>query len=317
MEFKTLGNTKEKVPVFGIGTWKIGVNPEEEKEALYIAIKKGIKFIDTAEMYYTEQLVGEVLKDHDDVFLATKVSPHHFLHDDLIEACKRSLYNLQIKQIDLYQLHWPNHSIPIKEPMSAMEELVDDGKIRHIGVSNFNVSELKDAIASMKRHEIVSNQVEYSILVRDPENELLDFCKANKITIIAYSPLARGALFAPKYQNLLNLLSEMGQKHNKTAVQVALNWLISKDNVVAIPKSGKKDHILEIVGAQGWHLTNKEMEELNSLVDRKGSLAGIFTSAIKSTGIWSSAMSRIRLSALSKIDKKDHSKRKTTKSSKK
>ncbi len=312
MRLKELGNTKEKIPEIGIGTWKMGPNPEQEKLAIKAALKTGMRFIDTAEMYGSEWIVGDAIKGEKDIFIATKVSPNHFRHNDLINSCNNSLAELKIKQIDLYQLHWPNHSIPIQETMRAMEELVDLGKIRHIGVSNFTVSEFKAAQESMKRYEIVSNQVEYSILVRDIENELLDFCNRNKITLIAYSPFARGALFEPKNVNTLQLLERIGKSHSKTVPQVALNWLIAKRSVVAIPKASDRAHVLENAGASGWKLTKKEERELDSLNERKRPLAGFFAPVIKSSGIWVSAADSIF-----KKKGKHHPNNSTTRSSKK
>ena len=144
---KYLGNTKEKIPEVGIGTWKLGVNPEKEINALRAGIDAGMRFIDTAEMYGTEWVVARAIKNEEEVFLATKVSPSHFSYNDVIKACDRSLKSLGARQIGLYQLHWPNHSVPIRETMRAMEALVDAGKIRHIGVSNFTVKEFQEAQA--------------------------------------------------------------------------------------------------------------------------------------------------------------------------
>ena len=181
----------------GAGTWKLGEDPTKEINAIRAGLDAGMRFIDTAEMYGTEWVVAGAIKDRKDVFVATKVSPSHFSHNDVIKACDRSLNSLGVRQIDLYQLHWPNRSVPIRETMRAMEALVDAGKIRHIGVSNFTIKEFQKAQDSMARYEIVSNQVEYSILV-DLEPGLLDFCNKEVITIIAYSPLAKGMIFNPK-----------------------------------------------------------------------------------------------------------------------
>lgn len=311
MEYKTLNKTGEKISVLGIGTWKMGENPEQEEKAIRTALDNGMRFIDTAEMYGSEWIVGNAIKKEKEIFLATKVSPNHFRHDELINSCNASLKSLGVKQIDLYQLHWPNHSVPIAETMHAMEELVDEGKIRHIGVSNFDVKELQAAQESMKKYEIVSNQVEYSILVRDIVNDgTLDYCAKNKITIIAYSPLARGAIFTPKYSSMLEKLEQIGRLHKKSPTQVALNWLISQKEVVAIPKASDSSHVLENAGASGWKLSQKETDEINSASERKGSLAGVFSPVIKRSGIWAGAASVFN-------KRKDHSKRKTTKSSKK
>ncbi len=312
MNYKELNDTGEKIPEIGIGTWKMGAKPEKEKETLRKAIKEGIQFIDTAEMYATEWIVGDVIKDQKKVFIATKVSPSHFSYKDVISACNASLRNLGVKQIDLYQLHWPNHRMPIKETMRAMEELADSGKIKYIGVSNFSVNELIDAQNAMGRYEIVSNQVEYSVLFRDIEKELLDFCNTNKITVIAYSPLGTGALYSQKYAKAFQKLAEIGKPHKKTATQVALNWLISKPNVVAIPKTGDTEHMLEILGSSGWRLTKSEQGEIDAIEQRKPSLAGIFYPVLKQTSWWANAMQ-----SFNEKRSKAHQKRSTTRSSKK
>ncbi len=311
MEFKYLNRTKERLPEIGIGTWKMGMDPEREKAALRKAVELGMPFIDTAEMYGTEHIVADAIRGLGRVFVATKVSPNHFSHEQMLESCNRSLKNLGLRQIDLYQLHWPNHRIPIKETMRAMEELADSGKIRHIGVSNFTVDELVEAQEAMDRYEIVSNQVEYSVLFRDIERELLDFCTESKITVIAYSPLGTGALYSKKYSKALAALEAIGKSHRKTATQVALNWLISKKNVVAIPKASSKEHVLEIAGASGWKLTKAEHREIDSIKERKPSLGGFIYPILKHTSWWAGAMQSFNEKRAS------NQKRSTTRSSKK
>ncbi|EQD59762.1 Aldo/keto reductase, partial [mine drainage metagenome] len=195
MLYSEFGRTGEKVSSIGIGTWKLGKDPRAETEAIKYAISNGVNFIDTAEMYGTEGLVGTAIKgvDRDSLFIATKVSPHNFHYADVIKSCNASLSKLGTSYVDLYQLHWPNHSVPISETMSAMEKLVDEGKVRHIGVSNFSIREMQDAQASMKKYDISSNQVEYSVFVRTIEDEgIPEYCSKNRMAVIAYSPLARG-----------------------------------------------------------------------------------------------------------------------------
>lgn len=288
--YKEFNDTGEKIPELGIGTWKMGKDPEKEEGSLRTALELGMRFVDTAEMYATEWIVGNTIKEREKVFIATKVSPSNFSYDDVIEACNRSLTNLRIEQIDLYQLHWPNHRIPIKETMRAMEELVDTGKIRYIGVSNFTVKELIEAQNAMEKYEIASNQVEYSVLVREAEKDLLGFCTDNKITIIAYSPLGAGALYDPKYSKMYRELGAIGKLHNKSATQVALNWLISKANVVAIPKASSREHVTELAGSSGWKLTRSETEEIESMNERKWPIAGILHPILKNTSWWAKAM---------------------------
>ncbi len=271
---KPLGKTGESIPEIGLGTWKMGGSPESERKAIGKAIELGMGFIDTAEMYGNEAMVGSALKSQKDFFLATKVSPHHFKYDDLIRACKQSLAKLGVKAIDLYQLHWPSGTVPMAETMSAMEHLVDQGLIRHIGISNFSVEETKAAQEAMKRYEITSNQVEYSLLVRDMEEDgVAEYCAANKITIIAYSPVARGAIFDRGQAELSEAFSAIGKRHNKNPAQIALNWVITHDNVVAIPKSSSPEHVAENAGASGWKMSNEEMRVLEEAAVGKRSMA--------------------------------------------
>jgi hypothetical protein len=291
MIYKKLGNTGERIPAIGLGTWKIPERSKEGLDAILEGLNAGARFIDTAEMYANERLVGKAISRFDaDVFLATKVSPHHFRHDDLIRACDASLDRLGVKCIDLYQLHWPNHSVPIKETIGAMEMLADAGKIRHIGVSNFTVEEMIEAQTSMKRYEIISNQVEYSPFSREPEGGLLQFCQKEHITLIAYSPLGRGQIFREK--KAMGLLGKISATHGATEAQVILSYLISKENVVAIPKSSNKTHVKENVSCVDLRLSEMEIKELDGLGNGSNKpLAGrVLSLFLKNTGVWAKIM---------------------------
>jgi diketogulonate reductase-like aldo/keto reductase len=161
MHHKDLAETGIRLPAVGLGTWQYrgGIEP------LRTGITLGAYFIDTAESYGTEEVVGQAIHGiRKDIFLATKVSPRHFRRADVIAAAEASLKQLNTDYIDLYQLHWPNHTIPIEETMGTMEQLVDSGKIRFIGVSNFFLHDLRNAQKAMSKHKIVSNQVRYSLI---------------------------------------------------------------------------------------------------------------------------------------------------------
>ncbi|MCL4389406.1 aldo/keto reductase [Candidatus Marsarchaeota archaeon] len=289
-----LGRTDEKIPKIGIGTWKMPADSKEAEVAIKFAIHHGMDFVDTAEIYANETMVGRAIRG-EKTFIATKVPPHKFRYEDVLKACDASLKKLGVKQIDLYQLHWPNHSIPISETMKAMEELKKAGKIRYIGVSNFDVAELENAQAALKNDEIVSNQIEYSILVREVEKDMLGYARENKITIIAYSPLARASLFSPKYKELMALLSRIGHQHGKSAVQVALNWVLRDGNTIAIPKATSIAHVEENCGAAGWSLSAVELAEVNDFLlgIRKRPISSIFTKMLKHNGLWSKVASKI------------------------
>jgi len=278
LERKSLGKTGESVAAIGLGTWNMGGREspdyrDDERliEAIRYAVELGMNHIDTAEMYaagHAEELVGEAIKQfsRDEVFIATKVWPSNLRYEDVIRSCRRSLERLQLKYVDLYMVHWPNPRIPLQETMKAMEKLVKDGLIRYIGVSNFDVELLEQAMNALKREEIVANQVEYSLEAREVERELIPFCERNGITVTAYTPLGKGRIPAEAASNTPRgkILAEMAQRYGKTPVQIALNWVIWRPNVITIPKAARKEHLEENAGAAGWRLTEEDYKRLSA-----------------------------------------------------
>ncbi|MCL5437513.1 MAG: aldo/keto reductase [Candidatus Thermoplasmatota archaeon] len=254
-----------RMPDIGMGTWKMGgeftadtSRDTEEIEALKAGLDIGYSFIDTAEMYgagHAEELVGRAISGRD-VFIATKVWQTNLGYDDVLKAADRSLRRLGRKTIDLYQIHWPNDSIPLRDTMRAMEKLVEEGKIAHIGVSNFDVELIEDAMSHLSRNELFSNQISYSLVDRRAENGLLNYCKKQRIGIIAYEPLARGKVFKGRTGRVLAKAAEMA---HKTEAQVALNWIMSR-GAVPIPKASSIDHLKENFGASGWRLSGKVLQ---------------------------------------------------------
>lgn len=259
MDYKPLGDVGVDLPEIGLGTSEYtgGVEP------LRRGVDLGATLIDTAELYRTEVIVGEAIRGmRDRVFLATKVSPLHFRRRALLNAAENSLKALGTDYIDLYQLHWSNPLVSIGETMAAMEQLVDSGKVRFIGVSNFSVRRLKKAQAAMTRHKIVSNQVGYSLVDRRIEPGLLSYCQQNGITVIAYSPLGTGMNHL-QARDRASALAHVAAETGKTEAQVALNWCISKENVIAIPKSNSLERIQENCDASGWRLTAEQIKALD------------------------------------------------------
>ena len=264
METQELGNTGIPVPEIGIGAWRYraGVEP------LRRGIEAGAFLIDTAEGYGTEDIVGQAVKGlRDKVFIATKVSGDHLAHDQVIRAAEASIRRLDCGQIDLYQLHWPSPRVPIAETMRAMETLVDRKLIRFIGVSNFSVAELRAARAAMKHYPIVANQVIYSLERRQIEADLIPYCQANRVTIIAFTPLASGRLarrteFSSRRKGM-STLEAIAVQVQKTLGQVALNWCTSHANVIAIPKSDSAARVVENCGASGWRLSPEHVTQLD------------------------------------------------------
>jgi len=249
---KPLGDSGEMISEIGQGTWDYhgGV------ESLRLGVTLGATHVDTAEMYGTETTVGKAIKDiRDKVFLATKVSPQHLHQKDVIKAAEGSLKHLDTQVLDLYMIHWPNSNIPIKETMKAMEELVHDGKVKHIGVSNFSVHDMEEAQRAMSSEKIVSNQIQYNLANRSPEVDVIPYCKKEKITVVAYSPLSRGAVSRKKDE----VLDKLASKHGKTKAQIALNFLTREEHVVAIPKANSLDHVKENCAASGWRLSKEDI----------------------------------------------------------
>jgi len=274
MEFKELGRTGVKIPVLGLGTWGMGglshrsdAQDSESIDALRLGLKHGMRFIDTAEMYgngHSEEVVARALEgDRESVFIATKVSAEHLSLDGVLRSCASSLRRLKTSYIDLYQIHWPNPRIPITETMKGMEQLVMEGKVRYVGVSNFSVQQTREAQEALSRIRLASNQVEYNLANRSIEKELLPYSVKEHITIIAYSPIARGQISKGGHGEHWRVLDQIALRYSKTRTQIALNWLIAKTAVVAIPKAGSLEHVTENAGAVGWGLNPSDEHALD------------------------------------------------------
>jgi diketogulonate reductase-like aldo/keto reductase len=264
MELRPLGKTGVMVPEVGLGTWKYkgGVEP------LRRGIELGAFLIDTAEIYRTEDVVGQAIKDcRDQIFLATKVSGAHLQHDEVLRAAEASLRLLGTDHIDLYQIHWPNARVPIAETMRAMETLVDRGQVRYIGVSNFSLRELQAAQKAMRQYPIVANQVLYNLNRRDIERDLLPYCQQHDITILAYTPLDDGRLAKKPWLRSsrgMNVLDQVATEVHKTLAQVALRWCTSRPNVITIPKSDSVQRTVENCQASGWQLSQEQVQRLDA-----------------------------------------------------
>ena len=299
MEFKELGKSGIKISAVGLGTWQWGsrewgwgksYGKKEVLEAFQKALEVDINFIDTAEIYgrgKSEQLIGQAIKGHrDEVIIATKIWPWNLTSGRLFRAAERSAHRLGVDVIDLYQIHWPNPIFPISNTMKALKKLVQLGKVRTVGVSNFNLARTKAAQNALSPLELGSNQVKYNLLDRDIENDLLPYTQSSNVTVIAYSPLAHSLLtgrYTPKTKptslvqaanprfssrnltgmnSMQKVLTSIANANNKTPSQVALNWLISKPNVVAIPGVKRPEHVVDNAGAADWRLTETEIEKL-------------------------------------------------------
>ncbi len=279
MKHKKLRNGFE-LPVLGLGTWGMGgrlktdtSNDKKDIIAIKTAIKLGITHIDTAEIYgngHAEELVAKAIKgfNRKKLFITSKVSQINLRYDDVIASAKKSLKRLKIDYIDLYLVHAPNQDVPIKETMKAMDFLVNQKLIKFIGVSNFSVEQLKEA-QKYTKNKIVTNQIEYNLLVRNDglftvnmESEIIPYCQKKDILVTAWRPLVKGILSMPG----IPILDKLYKKYNKTRVQIALNWLISKKNIITIVKASNIEHLKEDLGALGWKLKPKDIAKLDECV---------------------------------------------------
>jgi len=195
----------------------------------------------------------------DKVVIATKFSPDHSEYNEVIASAEGSLRRLNTDYIDLYQVHWPNPEVPINETMRALEHLVENGKVRHIGVSNFSLSQLKEAREVLKKHDIVSNQVEYNLFDRHIEKDVLPYCEEENISVIAYSPLDQGKMARGDVSNELDRLAK---KYKRTASQIILNWLNTHQPVISIPKSLTKKHILENASSLDFEMEEEDIDAI-------------------------------------------------------
>lgn len=271
METKPFGSTARQVTPLGMGTYydfpwivkaRMGVRSGEDSKlaALKVGLAGGIRLIDTAEIYNSEPIVAKAIAGipREDLFVATKVMFLHLRHGALVKALKRSLRSLNLAYLDLYQVHQPSPFVPIKETMSAMEEMVEQGLVRHIGVSNFSLKQMVEANAALKVHRLASTQMPYHLADRRMEKEVLPYCRKENMVLMAYYPLGHGKLASSK------VLSDVGAKYGKTASQVALNWLLSQENVFPIPRASSTTHVTENIGSVGWKMS----EEDKALLER-------------------------------------------------
>ncbi len=279
MEFKILGDGVGKVSEIGMGTyydpqwivtakamgWRRGTRAKVD--ALKAGLDGGMNLIDTAEIYGSEPLVAEAIRGRkrEDLFIATKVLPIHLRRDALIRALEKSLRRLEVSYVDLYQVHFPNPRVPIAETMSAMEEMKEKGKLLSIGVSNFSLRQTIEANEALKKSQLASTQVEYSLVHREIEADLLPFCESNKISILCYYPLGHGRLAREESRDKMD---EVCKARSKTPAQVALNWLVSGRNVFAIPRASRAEHVRENLGASDWELQPEDRANLEKAFPR-------------------------------------------------
>lgn len=269
--YKKKSDSDFELPVLGIGTYGLGgeheadySKDEECINAIRAALDLGYTHIDTAEVYgngHTEELIGKAIEgyDRDKIFITTKVFKTNLKHDDVIKSAKGSLNRMKIKHIDLYLVHSFNPEIPLEETIRAMNELIKKGWVKHIGVCNFSIAQLKEA-QSYSKVKIGANQMKYNLWANTkPDLETFDYCQKNKIMIIAYKLFGRGKLLTEK----IPLISAMVKKYKKTDAQIMVNWVVSKKNFVAIFTSMDKEHLKENIEGLNFHLDEKDIQKLD------------------------------------------------------
>ena len=265
-----LGRTQEKIPIIGQGTWgisrifKSNDYYEQWKKSLRIGIDLGMTHIDTAEFYglgKAEEIVGEVIKEYkrDELFITSKLFPMHLRRKSMLRAAKKSLKRLDLDYFDLYLIHWPSPLISIKKQMSVLETLINEGKTRYIGVSNFSLDQFQKAQNFLKNIELVTNQLKLNISEQEIMHNSLSYYQENDIILTAYSPLGHKGL-TDINMGLKNKLEKVAENHNATIQQIAIAWLINHKNVITIPKAFHINHVKENAEAASIKLTRSEIE---------------------------------------------------------
>ncbi len=265
---KKLANGFE-LPIYGMGLARVGGHTEPDTsqdeqwlQAIRDAVDNGVTHFDTAEAYaggHSEELLGRAIKDYDrsKLIIASKVSAWNQTYEGVLKACEASLKRLGTNYIDLYMLHtFPEPGIDIKDTMRAMTRLVNEGIIKHIGVSNLTNNRF-DAAQAATPHKIVCNQLHYNVQFREVEHRgILEYSQKNDVMIVAWKPVQRGEL--PQ----ANILDELAEKYGKTWRQVAINWLISQDHIVTICKTTSLEHLQENLGALDWTMESEDIERI-------------------------------------------------------
>lgn len=251
-----------RIPLIGLGTWDL--RGRTCAHMVDQALRLGYRHVDTAEMYGNESEVGEGLRasniKRDDVFVTTKVWPANFAPRDLEKSVKQSLSKLRVSEVDLLLLHWPNPNIPLADTLGALCRVKQAGLARHIGVSNFTVALINEAVR-LSTEPLVCDQVEVHPFL--DQTKVIAACHANHMAVVAYSPIARGGAKSDK------VLGRIGQQHGKTAAQVCLRYLVQQE-IVVIPRTSKVERLKENMAIFDFELSTAEMTEIAKLARRDG-----------------------------------------------
>ncbi|MDA9489739.1 aldo/keto reductase [Bradyrhizobium sp. CCBAU 11361] len=253
-----------RIPALGLGTWELSGRPCAR--VVEQALRLGYRHIDTAQVYDNEREVGDGVRAsgvrRDDVFLTTKVWTNHFAPNDLERSVKESLARLRLPSVDLLLLHWPNSHVPLAETLGALSHARQMGLTRHIGVSNFTVALIEQAVA-LSPEPLVCNQVEFHPYL--DQAKVRTACDQHGLALVAYSPIARGRIKTDQ------ILAEIGRTHRKTPAQVCLRWLVQQ-NVTAIPRTSRVERLSENIEIFDFELSDEEMARIAALANPKGRL---------------------------------------------
>jgi len=251
-----------KIPLLGLGTWEL--RGRSCVRIVEQALRLGYRHIDTAEIYDNEREIGEGLHvsgiKRGDVFVTTKVWPEHFAPRELERAAGESLSRLRLREVDLLLLHWPNSRIPLADTLGALCKAKRDGLTRHIGVSNFTVALIEQAV-QLTTEPLVCDQIEYHPFL--DQSKVVASCRKHDMAVVAYSPIARGKVRGDR------VLARIGAAHNKTAAQVSLRFLVQQ-NIVVIPRTSKAERLSENAAIFDFNLSPQEMMEIAALARRDG-----------------------------------------------
>ena len=253
-----------KIPAIGLGTWEL--RGRACARVVEQAIKLGYRHIDTAQVYENEREVGEGVRasgvKREDVFVTTKIWTSHFAPHELERSTKESLARLRLTEVDLLLLHWPNPHVPLSETLGALAHAKRLGLARHIGVSNFTVALIEEAVAACPE-PLVCDQVEYHPYLS--QTKVLEACTRNSMALVAYSPVARGKIKNDK------TLMRIGYDHRKSPAQICLRWLVQQ-NVSAIPRTSRVERLSENIDIFDFALSDEEMDEIFKLASARGRL---------------------------------------------
>ena len=251
-----------RIPLIGLGTWEL--RGRSCVRVVEQALRRGYRHVDTAELYDNEREVGEGLRaagiKRDEVFITTKVWPSHFAPRELERSAQASLTRLQLSYVDLLLLHWPNPQIPLRDTLGALCKVKRMGLARHIGVSNFTVALIEDAV-KLAEEPLVCNQIEVHPFI--DQSKVIAACRRHGMAVVAYSPVARGGASRDK------VLSRIGKAHGKTAAQVSLRFLV-QSGIVVIPRTGRLERLSENLAIFDFELSAAEMAEIARLAHRDG-----------------------------------------------